>query len=383
VDASTVLTGQDIRLPAPQGPPAGTSVTPSRSNDQGVPVVFWGESFRIVTQGCPGGTATFAVMHGARTIASGPMTEAPSGTYTATVPALAPSSGYAHVRLRIDCPGATPDQASDFNVYIDPSGTVRTTEGDRIAGATVVLYRSDSPNGPFEAVPDNSDIMSPSNRRNPDTTGADGHFGWDVVAGYYKVHARADGCVNPDDPTQEWVETAVLTIPPPVTDLDLRLACARAPGSPGGPGGPGGPENPEPVPPTLTLTMEPFPAWSAFVPGVDADYSVSTTARVTSTAGDTTLTVVDPSPVHTGHLVNGPVRLPSPLMARATTSWAPDQPYQPVGSVANPLALLAWHQPVNDESVTISLRQHIGATDALRRGSYGKSLTFTVSTSTP
>ena len=59
--------------------------------------------------------------------------------------------------------------------------------------------------------------MSPSNRTNPDTTDANGHFGWDVLAGYYKVRASAPGCSA--------AETAVLTIPPPVTDLDIGLSC--------------------------------------------------------------------------------------------------------------------------------------------------------------
>ena len=38
---------------------------------------------------------------------------------------------------------------------------------------------------------------------------------------------------------------------------------------------------------------------------------------------------------------------------------------------------------VGDTSETVSLLQHIGATDALRTGSYSKTLTFTLSTTTP
>jgi hypothetical protein len=33
--------------------------------------------------------------------------------------------------------------------------------------------------------------------------------------------------------------------------------------------------------------------------------------------------------------------------------------------------------------VTISFKQHVGASDALRTGSYSKSLTFTLSTTNP
>ena len=59
--------------------------------------------------------------------------------------------------------------------------------------------------------------MSPANRDNPDSTDGTGHFGWDVIAGYYKVEASAPGCAT--------ASTGVLNIPPPVTNLDIRLSC--------------------------------------------------------------------------------------------------------------------------------------------------------------
>jgi hypothetical protein len=73
--------------------------------------------------------------------------------------------------------------------------------------------------------------MSPSNRRNPDASEADGHFGWDVIAGFYKVRAEKAGCHAPGagDPT---VETPVMTIPPPVTNFDIRLQCDPPASSP-------------------------------------------------------------------------------------------------------------------------------------------------------
>ena len=39
--------------------------------------------------------------------------------------------------------------------------------------------------------------------------------------------------------------------------------------------------------------------------------------------------------------------------------------------------------PVSNEAVTISFKQQIKATDALRTGAYSKTLTFTLSTTTP
>jgi hypothetical protein len=43
----------------------------------------------------------------------------------------------------------------------------------------------------------------------------------------------------------------------------------------------------------------------------------------------------------------------------------------------------AWTGPVSNDAVTITFKQHIDATDALRTGAYSKTLTFTLSTTTP
>jgi hypothetical protein len=42
-----------------------------------------------------------------------------------------------------------------------------------------------------------------------------------------------------------------------------------------------------------------------------------------------------------------------------------------------------WTAPVSNDPVTIAFKQHIGAGDALRTGSYSKTLTFTLFTTTP
>jgi hypothetical protein len=118
-----------------------------------------------------------------------------------------------------------------FNIYIDPSGYVRTTRAVGIPGARVVLLRSDAAAGPFAQVANGSAIMSPANRRNPDVTDATGHFGWDVVSGYYKVTASKSGCTAPRNRRQQTVETQVYEIPPPVTDVDIRLRCPPPPRS--------------------------------------------------------------------------------------------------------------------------------------------------------
>jgi hypothetical protein len=83
-----------------------------------------------------------------------------------------------------------------------------------------------------------------------------------------------------------------------------------------------------------------------------------TPAGVISTAGDAALTVSDP-----GHLMNGTFSLPSALDVSFSKA--------------------AWTAPVSNDNVTITFKQHIDAGDALRTGSYSKTLTFTLSTTTP
>jgi hypothetical protein len=108
---------------------------------------------------------------------------------------------------------------------VDPSGVVQNTDGTPLAGALVTLWRAEAAEGPFEQVLDGSLVMSAANRQNPDLTETGGRFGWDVIPGYYKVRAERAGCFAPGNRSQAYVESAVLTIPPPVTDLVLTLNC--------------------------------------------------------------------------------------------------------------------------------------------------------------
>jgi hypothetical protein len=112
------------------------------------------------------------------------------------------------------------------------------------------------------------------------------------------------------------------------------------------------------VPATLSLTLGPAAAFGAFTPGVDREYTATTTANVISTAGDAALGVSDP-----GHLMNGTFSLPQALRVDIAPS--------------------TWTAPVSNGPVTITFRQHVGATDALRTGPYTRTLSFTLSTTTP
>jgi hypothetical protein len=112
------------------------------------------------------------------------------------------------------------------------------------------------------------------------------------------------------------------------------------------------------VPATLSLSLGPAASFGAFTPGVDKEYTANTTANVISTAGNAALSVSDP-----GHLTNGAFSLPEALRVE--------------------IAPASWTGPVSNAASAITFRQHIGANDALRTGSYSKTLTFTLSTTEP
>ena len=138
------------------------------------------------------------------------------------------------------------------------------------------------------------------------------------------------------------------------------------------------------VPATLSLTLGTPATFGAFTPGVARDYTATMTANVVSTGGDAALSVADPSSTATGHLVNGTFSLPSALQARASSpAGTGGGAYANVGGSAAPTPLLSYAGPISNDPVTVSFQQHIGATDALRTGTYSKTLTFTLSTTTP
>jgi len=250
----------DVTLgPDPIGPPDGTTITNIGTAGNDVPVVYWSDPLTLSTTGCAGGTVSYEMVLDGEVVRSGAMTEGPAGNYTATIAPLQPNTGTAFVTIEITCPNPLENETIEFGVYIDPSGFVRDSLGNPIEDATVQLLRSSTAAGPFFPVPDGSALMSPSNRTNPDLTDSSGHFGWDVVAGFYVVRAFKDGCVSAADRSVSFAASRVMDIPPPVTDLDLRLYCGEGGGGGGGGGGttpppgrpPAGPSTPQQPRPSL------------------------------------------------------------------------------------------------------------------------------------
>jgi hypothetical protein len=135
------------------------------------------------------------------------------------------------------------------------------------------------------------------------------------------------------------------------------------------------------VPATLSLSIGAPASFGAFTPGLAKTYTASTTANVVSTAGDALLSVVDPSATAPGHLVNGTFALPSALQAQARNAANTGTAFNPVSGT--PLNLLTWSAPISNDELTLEFAQPLAATDPLRTGTYAKTLTFTLSTTTP
>ena len=137
------------------------------------------------------------------------------------------------------------------------------------------------------------------------------------------------------------------------------------------------------VPPTLNLAVGGPAAFSAFTPGLARDYLTTMPATVTSTAADATLTVVDPSPTATGHMVNGAFALPQALQAKASSAaaWAATT-RRWAASRRRPSC---WPTPARSATTRCRSASSSRSARATRCGpaAYSKTLTFTLSTTTP
>jgi hypothetical protein len=235
---AVTVPAQAFQVPKPAS--SAQNITPSRVTLGGAPIVYWQAPLTLTyVAPCFGETGVEVSINEGMT-GAGPLilsdwmtpvgTDPDSGTtiYEIAIPdGLYPNHGWVTFTYTVYCPGGA--VRDEVNVYIDPSGNIYNVNGNRILGSLVTLYRSDSPLGPFEVVPDGSAIMSPTNRQNPMYSDTEGHFGWDTVPGFYVVRAAKPGCTDPAHPGRAYTETGVLPVPPPVTDLDLRLNCSAVP----------------------------------------------------------------------------------------------------------------------------------------------------------
>jgi hypothetical protein len=137
------------------------------------------------------------------------------------------------------------------------------------------------------------------------------------------------------------------------------------------------------VPSTLALTLGTPATFGAFTPGIAKEYDASMSATTVSTAGDAALSVADADATAPGRLKNGAFALAQPVRAAATSPAGTGSALAAVGGSGSPTSLLTYSGPVSNDPVTVAFKQAIGANDALRTGTYSKTLTFTLSTTNP
>jgi hypothetical protein len=132
---------------------------------------------------------------------------------------------------------------------------------------------------------------------------------------------------------------------------------------------------------TLGFTLAGAARFGAFVPGTSNNYGATVAANVISTLPNATLSVVDLNAASPGRLINDGTPLASALRARATNAANPAPAFQNISG--SPSTLLTWSAPVSNDAVTVQFSQPIAANEALKAGQYSKTVTFTLSTSTP
>ena len=80
-------------------------------------------------------------------------------------------------------------------------------------------------------------------------------------------------------------------------------------------------------------------------------------------------------------LLNGTFVLPQSLQARALNAANTGSAFRTVSGTQ--LTLLTYGAPVSNDPISLEFKQPIAANDALRTGTYTKTLTYTLSTTTP
>ena len=172
---------------------------------------------------CPDGTDPTGVnliVGGTDYLQTYAMTKDGDSIWEVTFPTPPGDSGNTFtLTLQVRCADSTITVNIGSLTLIDPSGFVTdAVTAAAIPEATVTLQRMDADVwadvNPYETAGDPPSPTS-SPQVNPQLTDADGHYGWDVVAGTYRVIVEKEGYVTQTSPS--------VTVPPPVTDLNIQL----------------------------------------------------------------------------------------------------------------------------------------------------------------
>jgi hypothetical protein len=133
------------------------------------------------------------------------------------------------------------------------------------------------------------------------------------------------------------------------------------------------------APSVLGLMVNPL-TFSPFVAGMTQSYTATTTASVSSSWPNATLSVYDTDPVNgtNGRLMNGTSIIPRDMDVMNAAGA-----FSAIGNPSSPDTIATFAAPVASQSTTITMRQNINSSDVLVAGEYAKTLTFSLSTSTP
>ncbi len=122
-----------------------------------------------------------------------------------------------------------------------------------------------------------------------------------------------------------------------------------------------------------------------FIPAEAKTYTNTCNVTATDTDAASRLTAEDASATDTGHLVQGTYDLPDPLevQAAAEERGITTGAQTLATSLGHPQTLLNFAEPFADNLLTVKFTQKIGKKDPLHTGVYAKTITLTLSTTTP
>ena len=176
---------------------------------------------------CPDGSAPASVtlIVGSTPPISVPLVKGTDNLWGADIPTPPGVRGQSFpLTLVLDCPGQTITILIGSITLVDPSGYITDAQtGQPLPEATVTLERLEGSNwvtvNAYATNPDGSPQIAP--QVNPQLTDDTGHYGWDVIAGTYRVVVQKTGYVSQTSPQ--------VTVPPPVINLNLALVPVGGP----------------------------------------------------------------------------------------------------------------------------------------------------------